>query len=184
MLDLSRPTLECLLPQVGVDNRPHVEESGDVRFAPQERTFGQSPRSAREPLAGKAVLCDRRPFRGSDRLASDVKPLVQHIVHATLVYIVAGRDRVLIFASPMSEPDINSVIERKSVCHAGSLKLEQTRSRDHDPCHEGGEAREQQQIMQDDDHRKSPLRSAEQSLRAASSLRRRDRRTAASRSGY
>jgi len=38
-------------------------------------------------------------------------------VHATLAYIVARRDRVLIFASPMSEPDINSVIERESVCH-------------------------------------------------------------------
>jgi hypothetical protein len=72
---------------------------------------GQSPRSAGEPLAGKAVLCDQSPFRGSDRLASDVEPLIQHIVHAALDYIVAGRDRVLIFASPMSEPDINSVIE-------------------------------------------------------------------------
>src|SRR5262249_15394765 len=64
------------------------------------------------------------------------------------------------------------------------LKLEQTRGRDHDPCHEGGETREQQQIMQDDDHRKSPLRSAEQSLRAVLSLTRRDRRRATSRSGY
>ena len=35
-------------------------------------------------------------------------------VHATLAYIVACRDPVLIFASPMSEPDINSVIERES----------------------------------------------------------------------
>src|SRR5262249_57868186 len=47
----------------------------------------------------------------------------------------------------MSEPDINSVVERMS--------LEQTRGCDHDPCHEGGEAREQQQIMQDDGHKKS-----------------------------
>ena len=44
------------------------------------------------------------------------------LVHATLAYIVARRDRVLIFASPMSEPNINSVIGRESVCH-----LEQTR---------------------------------------------------------
>ena len=64
------------------------------------------------------------------------------------------------------------------------LKLEQTRGRDYDPCHEGGKAREQQQIMQDEGHGKSPLRSAEQSLRAVLSLRRRDRRTAASRSGH
>ena len=63
------------------------------------------------------------------------------------------------------------------------LKLEQTRGRDHDPCHEGGEAREQQQILQDDGHSKISLRSAEQSLRAVLSLRRRDRRTAASRQG-
>jgi hypothetical protein len=33
------------------------------------------------------------------------------------LYIVARRDRVLIFASPMSEPDIDCVIERQSVCH-------------------------------------------------------------------
>src|SRR5262249_11858904 len=72
---------------------------------------------SRKPLAGTAVLRDRSPLRDSDRLASDVEPLVQHIVHAALVYIVAGRDRVLIFASPMPEPDINSVIERGSVCH-------------------------------------------------------------------
>src|SRR5262245_60687937 len=85
--------------------------SRHVRFA-QERTFGESWHSAREPLAGKAVLCDRDPFRGGDRLASDVEPLVQHIVHAALAYIVARRDRVLIFASPMSEPDIDYVIER------------------------------------------------------------------------
>jgi len=99
--------------------------------------------------------------------------------HATLAYIVARRDRVLIFANPMSEPNINSVIERESVCH-----LEQTRSSDHYPCHQSGEAREQQQIMHDEGHRKSPLRSAEQSLRAVSSPRQRDRRRAASRSGY
>jgi len=37
------------------------------------------------------------------------------------------------------------------------LELEQTRGRDHDPCDEGGEAREQQQIMQDDGHRNSSL---------------------------
>jgi hypothetical protein len=36
------------------------------------------------------------------------------------------------------------------------MSLGQTRSRDHDPCDEGGEAREQQQILQDDGHRKSP----------------------------
>ena len=34
------------------------------------------------------------------------------LAFATLAYIVARRDRVLIFASPMSEPAINSVIER------------------------------------------------------------------------
>jgi hypothetical protein len=104
-------------------------------------------------------------------------------VHATLAYTLARRDRALIFASPMSEPNINSVIERESeresVCH-----LEQTRSGDHYPCHQSGEAREQQQIMHDEGHRKSPLRSAEQLLRAVSSPRRRDRRRAASRSGY
>src|SRR5215470_14830413 len=72
---------------------------------------------SRKPLAGTAVLRDRSPLRDSDRLASDVESLVQHIVDAALAYIVAGRDRVLIFASPMSEPDINSVIERESVCH-------------------------------------------------------------------
>ena len=49
------------------------------------------------------------------------------------------------------------------------MSLEQTRSRDHYPCHQSGEAREQQQIMHDVGHRKSPLRSAEQSLRAVSS---------------
>jgi len=70
------------------------------------------------------------------------------LVHATLAYIVARRDRVLIFASPMSEPNINSVIERESVCH-----LEQTRSSDHYPCHQSCEAREQQQIMHDEGHR-------------------------------
>jgi len=92
-----------------------------VSRSPQERTFGQSPRSAREPLAGKAVLCDRSLLRGSDRLASDVAPLVQHIVHVALAYIVARRDGVLIFASPMSQPDINRVIERESVCHWSRL---------------------------------------------------------------
>src|SRR5215475_13023661 len=56
----------------------------------------------------------------------------------------------------MSESDINSVTERESVCHTGALKLEQTRGRDHDSCDDRGEAREQQQIMQDDDQRKSP----------------------------
>jgi hypothetical protein len=54
---------------------------------------------------------------GSDRFASDVDPLVHDIVHAALAYIVTRRDHVLIFASPMSEPDINSVIEREFVCH-------------------------------------------------------------------
>jgi hypothetical protein len=40
------------------------------------------------------------------------------------------------------------------------MSLEQTRGRDHDPCDEGGEERElQQQLMQDESHRKSPLRS-------------------------
>jgi hypothetical protein len=58
-----------------------------------------------------------RSFRGGDRLGSDVEPFVQHVVHTALAYIVAGRDHVLIFASPMSEPDVNSVIERESVCH-------------------------------------------------------------------
>ena len=62
-------------------------------------------------------MCDRSPFRGSDRLASDVEPFVEHVVHTALAYIVARRDRVLIFASPMSEPNINGVIERESVCH-------------------------------------------------------------------
>jgi hypothetical protein len=99
-----------------------------VSGSPQERTLGQSPRSAGEPLAGKAVLCDRSPFRGSDRPASDVAPLVQHVVHAALAYIVARRDRVLIFASPMSEPDINSVVECKSVCHARRLRPRKTAS--------------------------------------------------------
>jgi hypothetical protein len=65
----------------------------------------------------RAVLCDRSPFRGSDRFASNVEPLVQHVVHAALAYIVAGRDHMLTFASPMSEPDVNSVIERESVRH-------------------------------------------------------------------
>src|SRR5262245_34477692 len=37
------------------------------------------------------------------------------------------------------------------------LKLEQTRGRDHNPCDEGGEAREHQQIMQDDGHRQSSM---------------------------
>ena len=42
-----------------------------------------------------------------------------------------------------------------------SLKLaEQTRSCDYDPCDEGGEAREQQQIMQDDGHGKCPYAAA------------------------
>jgi hypothetical protein len=42
-----------------------------------------------------------------------------------------------------------------------SLKLaEQTRSCDYDPCDEGGEAGEQQQIMQDDGHRKCPYAAA------------------------
>jgi len=36
------------------------------------------------------------------------------------------------------------------------MSLEQTPGRDHDPCDEGGEAGEQQQILQDDGHRKSP----------------------------
>src|ERR671930_308256 len=52
-----------------------------------------------ELLAGKAVFCDLSPFRGSDRPASDVAPLIQHVVHAPLAYIVARRDRVQIFAS-------------------------------------------------------------------------------------
>ena len=50
------------------------------------------------------------------------------------------------------------------------MSLEQTRSRDHYPCHQSGEAREQQQIMHDEGHRKSPLRSdnrSEQSRRQA-----------------
>src|SRR5262249_56598480 len=72
--------------------------------------------------------------------------------HATLAYIVARRDRVLIFASPMSEPNINSVIERESVCH-----LEQTRSSDHYPCNQSGEAREQKQIIHDESPRTHPL---------------------------
>jgi hypothetical protein len=91
-----------------VGHSRHSRQSG----SPQERTFGESWRSAREPLASKAILCDRGPCRGGDRLASDVEPLVQHVVHAALAYIVARRDRVLIFASPMSEPDIDCVIER------------------------------------------------------------------------
>jgi hypothetical protein len=37
------------------------------------------------------------------------------------------------------------------------LKLDETRGRDHNPCDEGGEAREQQQIMQDEGHRKSSM---------------------------
>jgi hypothetical protein len=42
-----------------------------------------------------------------------------------------------------------------------SLKLaEQTRSCDYDPCDEGGEAGEQQQIMQDDGHGKCPYAAA------------------------
>ena len=52
-------------------------------------------------------------------------------VHATLAYIVARRDRVLIFASPMSEPDINSVIERESgglLNLAGCLRRRKTAS--------------------------------------------------------
>jgi hypothetical protein len=85
-------------------------------------------------------------------------------VHATLAYTLARRDRASLNVS--------------------LFVLEQTRSRDHYPCHQSGEAREQQQIMHDEGHRKSPLRSAEQSLRAVSSPRRRDRRRAASRSGY
>jgi hypothetical protein len=40
------------------------------------------------------------------------------------------------------------------------MSLEQTRGRNHDPCDEGGKAREQQQIMQDEGHRKSPLRAS------------------------
>ena len=79
------------------------------------------PVAARSRSLVKAVLRDPSPLRGSDRFASDVEPLVQHIIHAALVYIVARRDRVLIFASPMSEPDSNSVIERKSVCHWSRL---------------------------------------------------------------
>jgi hypothetical protein len=90
---------------------PEASRGATARGRASLRRACPIPRSAREPLAGKAVLCDQSPFRGSDRLASDVEPLIQHIVHAALDYIVAGRDRVLIFASPMSEPDINSVIE-------------------------------------------------------------------------
>jgi hypothetical protein len=129
---------------------------------------------ARDPKHGRHRAVKRREFI---TLLGGVAAAAR--VHATLACIVARRDRVLIFASPMSEPNINSVIERESVCH-----LEQTRSSDHYPCHQSGEAREQQQIMHDEGHRKSPLRSAEQSLRAVSSPRRRDRRRAASRSGY
>jgi hypothetical protein len=124
---------------------------------------------ARGPKHGRHRAVKRREFI---TLLGGVAAAAR--VHATLAYIVARRDRVLIFASPMSEP---SVIERESVCH-----LEQTRSSDHYPCHQSGEAREQQQIMHDEGHRN--LRSAEQSLRAVSSPRRRDRRRAASRSGY
>jgi len=44
---------------------------------------------------------------------------------------------------------------RRSQCRLARLeenghKLEQTRGRDQDPRHEGGDAREQQQIMQDE----------------------------------
>ena len=81
------------------------------------------PKPAFSPRAARSYGCLTRPksVRGSDRLASGVEPLVQHIVHAGPIYIVAGCDRVLIFASPMSEPDINRVIEHQSVRHWSRL---------------------------------------------------------------
>ena len=49
-----------------------------------------------------------------------------------------------------------TVTTKSGTLEENGLKLEQTRGRDHDPCDEGGKAREQQQILQDDGHRKSP----------------------------
>jgi len=47
------------------------------------------------------------------------------------------------------------------------MSLKHTSDHDRDPRDEGGEERElQQQLMQDERHRKSPLPSGEQSLRA------------------
>src|SRR5215813_2334140 len=135
---------------------------------------------SRKPLAGTAVLRDRSPLRDSDRLASDVEPLVQHIVHAALVYIVAGHDRVLIFASPMSEPDINSVIERESVCHWSRLPAAITIPVTKAARHENSSRSCRMTAI-----RNPPMqhRAIVGTLRAISSLRRRDRRIEASRSG-
>src|SRR6516164_10226873 len=54
------------------------------------------------------------------------------------------------------EPIIGSCRDAASVrLEENGLNLEQTRSRDHDSCHEGRKAREQQQFVKDDGHRKS-----------------------------
>jgi hypothetical protein len=114
-----------------------------------------------------------------------VEPLVQHVVHAALAYIVAGRDHVLTFASPMSEPDVNSVIERESVRHlsrlAAAITIPVTKAAGHEnssrscrmraignllyaapsnrseqSCRQGDETGEQQQVVQGTDGHRSP----------------------------
>jgi hypothetical protein len=51
-----------------------------------------------------------RFFLRSGRFASEVPFFFQHLVHATLIDTVRGCDVVLVFASPMSKPNIHRIV--------------------------------------------------------------------------
>jgi hypothetical protein len=54
-------------------------------------------------------------FLGSKDLAAQVGALFKHIIHTARIDAVRRCDVVLILALPMSEPDIDSIIERKPI---------------------------------------------------------------------
>jgi hypothetical protein len=64
-------------------------------------------------------------FLGSKILATKVDALFKHIIHTAWIDAIRCRDVMLIFAPPIAEPDINSIIERKPVrsgFRGGSIK--------------------------------------------------------------
>jgi len=64
-------------------------------------------------------------FLGSKNLAAKVDTLFKHIIHTAWIDAIRRCDVVLILALPMSDPDIDSIIERKPVgfgFRGGSIK--------------------------------------------------------------
>jgi hypothetical protein len=64
-------------------------------------------------------------FLGSKILAAKVDALFKHIIHTAWIDAIRRRDVMLIFAPPIAEPDINSIIKRKPVgfgFRIGSIK--------------------------------------------------------------